>query len=209
MDALVVGAGPTGLLMAGELARHGLSCRLIDRNAHGAAESRALAIQARTIELLDDLGLADVFLERGVRATKVNLNAREGPLAEGDLAPMGGPHPFILALPQNETEALLAEHAEGLGVAVEREHELVGFEQDADGVTATVRSPSGEEAVRVPWLIGCDGAHSAVRHGLGIAFEGETVDLDWGLADVVVDWDRPAGELHMFLLDDGLLAAFP
>ena len=209
MDVLVAGAGPTGLLMAGELARHGLSCRLIDSNERGATESRALAIQARTIEMLDDLGIADEFLERGLRATKVNLNSSTERLARIDLAEMAGPYPFILDLPQTDTEALLARHAEALGVTVERRHELTTFTQESDGVTATIRSPAGEETVTVPWLVGCDGSHSTVRHGLAIGFAGETVDLDYGLADVVVRWPLADDELHLFLLDDGLLACFP
>jgi 2-polyprenyl-6-methoxyphenol hydroxylase-like FAD-dependent oxidoreductase len=210
MDALVVGAGPTGLLMAAELARHGLECRVIDRDEHAAAESRALAIQARTVELLDDLGLADEFLRRGLRAAGVNMWAPDGQrLVHIPFEEMGGPFPFVLALPQADTEALLARHLESLGVRVERRHELVGFEQDAGAVSATIRSPAGEETVQTPWLVGCDGAHSAVRHALGIAFEGETVDLDWGLADVAMRWPLAGEEMHMFLGEDGIMAAFP
>jgi 2-polyprenyl-6-methoxyphenol hydroxylase-like FAD-dependent oxidoreductase len=196
--------------MAAELARHGLDCRVINRDEHGATESRALAIQARIVELLDDLGLADEFLRRGLRAAGMSMWSPDGErLVHLPFERMGGPFPFVLDLPQAETEALLASHLESLGVGVERQHELAGFEQDASGVTATIRSPGGEETVQTPWLIGCDGSHSTVRHGLGIAFEGETVDLDWGLADVVVRWPLAADEMHMFLGEQGIMAAFP
>jgi 2-polyprenyl-6-methoxyphenol hydroxylase-like FAD-dependent oxidoreductase len=210
MDALVVGAGPTGLLMAGELARHGLAVRVIDRNEHAATESRALAIQARTVEVLDDLGLADRFLAEGLRAKGVNFWGAAGKqLAHVDLGEIEGPYPFVLDLPQARTEQLLGEHLEALGPSVERQTELVAFEQDPDGVRATLRSPSGEETMQVPWLIGCDGAHSIVRHTLAIPFEGRTVAVDWALADVAVDWAPAGDEMHMFLLTDGLMAAFP
>src|SRR6266511_2869652 len=210
MDALVVGAGPTGLLMGVELARHGLDCRVIDRDEHAATESRALAIQARTIEVFDDIGIVDDALARGLRAAGVNMWSGDGErLAHITFDAMDGPYPFVLDLPQSETEALLERRLNGLGVQVERRSELVTFEQDADGVTATVRSPAGEETVRTPWLLGCDGAHSAVRHGLGIGFEGETVDIDWGLADVFVRLPLDHREMHMFLSEDGLVAAFP
>ena len=210
MDALVVGAGPTGLLMAAELARHGLRVRVIDRDEHGATESRALAIHARTIELLDDLGLAETFMERGLRAAGVSMWSSSGErLVEVAFDEIGGPFPFVLDLPQSETEALLERHLGQLGVSVERRTALVEFAQEFGCVRATLRSPAGEEAVEVPWLIGCDGAHSAVRHGLAIGFGGSTVELDWGLADVAVQWPLAGDQMHMFLLEDGLLAAFP
>ncbi|MFL5838366.1 MAG: FAD-dependent monooxygenase [Solirubrobacteraceae bacterium] len=210
MDALVVGAGPTGLLMAAELARHGLQVRVIDRDEHAAIESRALAIHARTVELLDDLGLAGTFVARGLRASGVSMWSSSGErLIHIAFDEIGGPFPFVLDLPQSATEALLERHLRELGVAVERRTELAAFEQDSGCVRATLRSPAGEEAVEVPWVIGCDGAHSSVRHGLAIGFEGSTVELDWGLADVAVQWPLAADEMHMFLLEDGLLAAFP
>jgi 2-polyprenyl-6-methoxyphenol hydroxylase-like FAD-dependent oxidoreductase len=210
MDALVVGAGPTGLLMGVELARHGLECRVIDRDEHGATESRALAIQARTVEVFDDLGVADEALARGLKAAGVNMWSGSGErLAHITFDAMDGPYPFVLDLPQSETEALLERRLNALGVQVERRTELVGFEQDTDKVTATLGSPTGEETVRTHWLLGCDGAHSAVRHVLGIGFAGETVDVDWGLADVVVEWPLADREMHMFLSEEGLMAAFP
>jgi|1186.fasta_scaffold22380_1 2-polyprenyl-6-methoxyphenol hydroxylase-like FAD-dependent oxidoreductase len=210
MDALVVGAGPTGLLMAAELTRHGLEVRVIDRNEHGATESRALAIHARTVELLDDLGLAGTFVQRGLRAGGVSIWSSSGErLAHVKFDGIGGPFPFVLDLPQSETEALLERHLEQLGVTVQRRTELVAFEQDSGFVRATLRSPAGEEAVEVPWAIGCDGSHSSIRHGLGIGFEGATVELDWGIADVALQWPLAGDEMHMFLLEDGLLATFP
>jgi 2-polyprenyl-6-methoxyphenol hydroxylase-like FAD-dependent oxidoreductase len=210
MDALVVGAGPTGLLMGAELARHGLACRVIDRDEHGATESRALAIQARTVEVFDDLGIADEALARGLHAGGINMWSGSGErLAHISFDAMDGPYPFVLDLPQSDTEALLERHLNDLGVQVERRTELVGFEQDAGEVTATLRTPTGDETVRTPWLLGCDGAHSAVRHGLGIGFEGESVDLDWGLADVAMQWSLEPREMHMFLSEEGLVAAFP
>src|SRR4051812_32543552 len=144
--------------------------------------SRALAIHARTVELLDDLGLAETFVQRGLRATGVSMWSSSGErLVQVAFDEIGGPLPFVLDLPQSETEALLERRLGELGVAVERRTELVAFEQVSGCVRATLRAPTGEEAVEVPWVIGCDGAHSAIRHGLAIGFEGATVELDWGL----------------------------
>src|SRR5436190_20881913 len=107
MDALVVGAGPTGLLMAAELARHGLRIRVIDRDEHGATESRALAIHARTIEPLDDLGLAETFTKRGLRAAGVSMWWSSGErLVDVPSDEIGGPVPFVSHLPETRAAAL-------------------------------------------------------------------------------------------------------
>lgn len=207
---LVVGAGPTGLMMASELARHGAPCRVIDRSPHATTESRAVGIHARTLEVFDDLGVAEAFLAAGLKVHGLNLYGDGRRLVHLSLDELHSPYPFVLDLPQSDTERLLAEHLARFGVRVEREVELTAMEQDAGGVSATLRRADGnEEQVRTPWIVGCDGAHSTVRHAVGMPFEGATYDECWGLADVKVQWDLPHDEMHVFFTEDGLLAAFP
>jgi len=121
------------------------------------------------------------------------------------------PYPFGLMLPQSETERLLEERLHGLGVDVERRVELASFQSHADGVESVLRHPDGhEEAVSTDWLVGCDGAHSAVRHGLNAPFVGETMDSDWMLADVhMTGYPFPDSEVSVYWHRDGVFVIFP
>ena len=193
-DVLIAGAGPVGLSAAAELRRHRVRCRLVERLPARLPYARAVGIQPRTLELWDRMGLARDVLEAAVplRGQLVHVNGRER--ARIDLVlPPEVPYGFA-ALPQYETERLLEEYLAGLGAAVERGTELLSFTQDADGVTARLRTASGAaEEVRAGYLIGCDGAHSVVRKGLGLAFEGGALPEEYMLADVEADWDLPPG----------------
>jgi 2-polyprenyl-6-methoxyphenol hydroxylase-like FAD-dependent oxidoreductase len=210
IDALVIGAGPTGLLMAAELTRHGVSCRIFDKAPAPSRYSKALAIQSRTLEIFDQIGIIDGFLEAGLQTPKIHLFADGQPLISMSMRELPGPYPFILCLPQSETERILGKHLTGLGVQVERQVELVGFSQDESSATATVRHADGHtETVTARWLIGCDGAHSTVRHILNIPFSGAPYPEAFALADVKIDWTLPNNEIHIFLSKDGMLAAFP
>ncbi|WP_435020454.1 FAD-dependent monooxygenase [Tundrisphaera sp. TA3] len=210
-DVLVVGAGPVGLAMAGELRRYGLSVRIIDKSAQRTDKSKALVVWSRTLELLDRAGCTPAFLAAGMKVLAASIRAEAREIARVRLDGMETPYPFALMIPQSETERLLEEHLDGHGVRVERRTELARFATDADGVDATIlRADGSEEAVRASWLIGCDGAHSTVRHALGMGFEGETTPSDWILADVHlagVKADPP--EIAIFWHRDGTMALFP
>lgn len=157
---LIVGAGPTGLLLAAELARAGVGARVLDKAPRPVGESRAFGIVARTLEIFDGLGIAEEAVRRGRRLDRMNLYDGGRSLARFDMGGLDSPFPFILGLPQYETEALLGDLAEGLGVRVERPLALTALEQDPDGVTATLARPDGEtETCRAQWVVGCDGAH--------------------------------------------------
>jgi 2-polyprenyl-6-methoxyphenol hydroxylase-like FAD-dependent oxidoreductase len=208
--ALVVGAGPTGLLMASELARHGVSCRIIDKRPHATTTSNAIALHARTLEIFEQLGIIEEALAQGLKQHGFNVYADSQHILHVSFDELAAPYPFILSLPQSETERILGAHLERLGIQVERNMELIGFTQDEQQVTATLRHADGhEENVTTPWLIGCDGAHSAVRHLLNMPFSGSAYPEAFALADVKLRWPLTDDEMHMFLGQDGLLAVFP
>lgn len=193
-DVLIAGAGPVGLSAAAELRRHGVRCRLVDRLPARLPYAKAVGIQPRTLEIWDRMGLAGTVLEAvtPLRGQLVYVDGRERARIELALPPEV-PYGFA-ALPQYETERLLEDYVAGLGTAVERGTELLAFSQDAEGVTAELRAASGaEEELRVRYLIGCDGAHSVVRKGLGLTFEGAAFAESYMLADVEADWDLPHG----------------
>ncbi|HEX3344881.1 MAG TPA: FAD-dependent monooxygenase, partial [Polyangiaceae bacterium] len=207
---LVVGAGPAGLMMACELLRRGVKTRVVDASPAPAEQSRALGVQPRTLEALDAMGIAERFVAAGRKIHGVNFYADGGRLAHVSLDDIDSPYTYMLSLPQNETERLLAEHLADLGGRVERGVALTTLTQDAEGVTATLAGADGAvETERVSWLVGCDGSHSAVRHALGLPFEGLPYDESFVLADVRIAWDLPDDETHAFVAPEGAIAALP
>jgi 2-polyprenyl-6-methoxyphenol hydroxylase-like FAD-dependent oxidoreductase len=210
-NVLVVGAGPVGLTMAAELARYRVPVRIIDKAAARTDKSKALVLWSRTLELIDRMGCGASFVEAGMKATASNIIAGGRRIAHIRLDTAETPHPYALMLPQSETERLMEQHLNAVGVEVERQVELTRFAAEHDAVEAVLRHANGhEETVEAAWLIGCDGAHSAVRHGLGMQFEGETLPSNWILADVHLAGMRtPAGEMDLYWHSDGLLALFP
>jgi 2-polyprenyl-6-methoxyphenol hydroxylase-like FAD-dependent oxidoreductase len=212
IDVLIVGAGPVGLTVAAELKRYGLSIRVVDKDTGRTDKSKAIALWARTLELLDRMGpgVTQGFIDAGLKAGCTNIFAGGEQIAQVDLSSVDTPYKFILLIPQSETEKLLEEHLTGFGGKVERQVELKAFEQDADLVTCTLGHADGsEEKVEASWLVGCDGAHSLVRHQLGMSFEGSTMLNDWILADLHLSGIEgpPAGNIYWHA--QGTLALFP
>ncbi len=208
--ALIVGAGPTGLMMALELARHSIPCRIIDKRPHATTTSNALGLQSRTLEVFDQLGVLAEALALGLKQHGVSIYADGQRIIHVSFDDLPGPYPFILILPQSQTERILGQRLEHLGIQVERQVELLDFTQDEQAVTARLRHANGhEETVTTSWLLGCDGAHSAVRHTLHMPFSGSAYPEAFALADVKLRSPLPDNEVHLFLRQDGLFAAFP
>jgi 2-polyprenyl-6-methoxyphenol hydroxylase-like FAD-dependent oxidoreductase len=210
---LIAGAGPTGLVLALWLARLGVRPRIIDKAAGPGTTSRALAVHARTLEFYDQIGLAAEVVARGLKMTGANLwvgGVRKGRVEFGDMGQGISPFPFALIFPQDEHERLLIEHLAAVGITVEREIELTSFEESSDGVTARLRRADGsEETALTTYLVGCDGAHSAVREGLGLGFPGGTYSHLYYVADVEAAGPAMNRELNLTLDETDFLAIFP
>jgi 2-polyprenyl-6-methoxyphenol hydroxylase-like FAD-dependent oxidoreductase len=208
---LVAGAGPVGMTIALELARYGVPVRIVDKAAQRTDKSKALVIWSRTLELLDRGGGSAPFVDAGFKALAVNFIAGDKAIGRVSMGGVQTPYPFGLMLPQSETERLLEERLRDLGVAVERRVELTTFKSNTDGVEAVLRHADGrEEAVSSDWLVGCDGAHSTVRHGVGATFTGKTMDSDWMLADVhMTGYPFPDSETSVYWDRDGVFVIFP
>jgi 2-polyprenyl-6-methoxyphenol hydroxylase-like FAD-dependent oxidoreductase len=213
LDALVVGAGPTGLTMAAELMRHGLSCRIVDSLAAPSRLSRALVVQSRTVELFDDFGIAGKLLAHGEPMTGYNILGAGGRRARLLMRPLPWletryPRPVMVS--QDATEAVLTEYLASFGLAVEWGVTFRGFREDGGEVESTLEHQDGAvETVRARWLLGCDGAPSQVRKEAGIPFEGASYDYACMLVDARVDWPLGHGELFIIPSRHGVVAAFP
>jgi 2-polyprenyl-6-methoxyphenol hydroxylase-like FAD-dependent oxidoreductase len=210
-DVLVVGAGPTGLALAAQLAAHGTRARIIDRSRDRARESRALAVQPRTLEVLAPLGVTAELVRRGNPNVALAVHARDRVVSMPmfDLGLADTAYPYLLFLSQAETEAVLIDHLRGKGLSVERGTELVGIQARPDGVTCRLLHNDGrEETADATYLVGSDGANSAVRRLAGIEFAGGSYPQTFVLADLEADGIEP-GAAHVFLSGHGMLFFFP
>jgi 2-polyprenyl-6-methoxyphenol hydroxylase-like FAD-dependent oxidoreductase len=208
---LIVGAGPVGLTMAAELKRYGVPVRIIDKSPARTDKSKALVVWSRTLELLDRGGGAAPFINAGFKTLAVNFIVHDKIVGRINLDSIQTPYSFALMLPQSETERLLDERLNFLCVTVERQVELISFTPGPNGVDAVLRHADGrQESVSTDWLLGCDGAHSAVRHGLSASFAGETMKSDWILADVhATGYPFPDNENSVYWHPDGVFVVFP
>jgi len=207
VEVLVVGAGPAGLTHAIELARRGIAVRVVDKRPQASTQAdKAIGIHCRTMEIWEDQGIVTDAMDAGIWLYGQTVFVNGVQTHQVDWAGLDELPYAHLGLPQYDTERILGAKLASLGVAVERGVELTGFTQDDEGVTAQLRHASGEgETTRAQYLVGCDGAHSAVRAGLGLAFEGGLSMFPqlFMLGDVDVDWDLPAGHLVRFVRIEG------
>jgi 2-polyprenyl-6-methoxyphenol hydroxylase-like FAD-dependent oxidoreductase len=215
IDVLVVGAGPTGLTLGCELRRRGVACRVIDRAATFHAYSRGKGLQPRTLEVFEDLGVAEAALAAGRTHHRVRMYTGGRLALDLDLPPRppqpGVPYPNLVVIPQWRTEQVLRDRLASLGGTVEPGRELVGLDQDDDGATVTVadRSTGALEHVRAAFVIGCDGGHSKVRTLAGITMRGESHNEHFVLGDVEIDGLPADGYSYAWFDDDRYLAADP
>ncbi|MEO3797376.1 FAD-dependent monooxygenase [Nonomuraea sp. B10E15] len=209
-EVLIVGAGPTGLALAVELARRDVHVRIVDVASAPTSQTRALGVQPRTLELFERLGLAAEAVAEGVPVTEFRLFSENKQFLDLSLSRLDTPHPYLLMLPQPAVEELLGARLKDYGVLVERGVELTMLSQQPGEVEAVLRHLDGTvERVRVPWLIGCDGAHSTVRHQLGVPFVGGAFEENFAVADGRVEWPLPYDVFYSFLYKGNFVAYFP
>ncbi len=208
-DVVIAGAGPVGLLLANECARRGMSYHIVEANASQSAHSKALAIFPRTFEIFDMAGLAEPFLPAANRVTRVAFTSHDRTLGRIEFAPKGTPYPYVAMVPQDVTERLLLEHLRSAGGDVEYETTLVSARDTSAGVEVTVERGGASAVVHAKYLVGCDGAHSTVRHVLGVPFEGGDYAEQFMLADAVTNDALPGDEMQLCPSRDGPLAIFP
>jgi len=212
-DVLVVGAGPTGLMLANQLGRHGVRALIIDRHAGPSLQTRALGVQARTLEIYAHLGIVEQALALGTRGTGAEVWARGRRTARVPLGDAGrelSPYPFLLILGQDDNERLLGEALRARGGGVRWNTELVGLAQADGHVRATLKHPDGTVGeVTAAWVAGCDGARSAVRELNGIAFEGAPYEHVFFVADTEVTGPMVPGVLNVYLWETGFHLFFP
>ncbi|MFG1299949.1 FAD-dependent monooxygenase [Xanthobacter sp. V3C-3] len=211
VSVLVVGAGPTGLLLAAELQRRGVDTLLIDAHDGPLAWDRATVVHPRSIEIFDALGIAGPLLDAGVRQRLCRIHSDGVALGEIDLSLSGSRYPFNLGVSEEVTEAILTTYLEGLGGAVTRSTRLVGLEEQGDGVIATVETGGEERQVRARWVVGCDGHRSTVRQIAGIEQDGHPIEEPWAVFDAAVGGWPYSHEGNYAYLEDTpvILTALP
>src|SRR6185436_6166065 len=186
-DVLIVGGGPTGLMLANQLGRRGVRALIVDRHSGPAQQSRAMAVHARTLEIYSKLGIADRALELGRRGNAANMWANGKLTARiplGDIGKSISPFPFVLMLGQDDNERIMGEHLNTLGVAVQWNTELTALHQEPGHVTVMLKHPDGSSReLTAAYVAGCDGGHSAVRELCGITFPGAPYEHVFFVAD--------------------------
>ncbi len=202
-EVVIVGSGPTGLMAAGLLARCGIRVRILDKSEQQAHESRAFGVQARSLELFLNIGLAEKLLDRGLIAggAQIYLDGKQvSELNFDDIGRADTPYSFLLMCPQSEIEAILVEDLERQGISVEHNALVTGFTQSEQGVVVQARDKAGTRLeVRASYLIGADGAHSIVRKTLGLTYQGDAYPQAFVLADCKIDWPLDYDHMKLFL----------
>ena len=206
---IVVGAGPVGLVAGCEFARRGIAVRVIDKLAQPTDQSRAIAVHARSLDMLDRMGVVDELLATGIKATAMQLYAGGRKLFRVPLGEVDSAFPFTLTTAQTETERVLREHLESLGVSVERGVELVALSQDDDGVHLTLQQGGSTEHASASWVIGADGAGSRVRKLVGTKLAGSFVGERFLLGDVDAEHSLDLDSMHTFFAPDGPVVVLP
>ena len=207
-DVLIVGAGPTGLALAATLQQAGIRHMLIDKLAEGQNTSRAAVVHAHTLDMLEKIGVADALIARGLKIPAFRIRDRDRALLDLQFGSLASRHAYVLMVPQDITETVLAERLTGLGGTVHRGHAATKVTQSQEGVQVTVASPAGESTIRARYVVGGDGMHSLVREAAGIAFEGARYEEAFVLADIHMDWALK-DEVSLFFSDAGLVVVAP
>jgi 2-polyprenyl-6-methoxyphenol hydroxylase-like FAD-dependent oxidoreductase len=209
-DVVIVGAGPTGLTLASTLADKGVGFVLLDRLAEGANTSRAAVVHARTLEVLETLGVTDRLRAEGLVVPRFTVRDRDRALLTVDFGRLPTRYPYTLMIPQNRTEAILLDRLQELGGRVHRPYAVLDVRPQRAGVEVTVGSESGpSQILQARYVVGADGMHSTVRERAGIAFTGGSYDEAFVLADVRMRWALDRDEVMLFFSPDGVMVVAP
>src|SRR5215813_10507987 len=212
-EVLIIGAGPTGLSLACQLLRYGIDFVIVEKKEAITPYSKAIGVHARTLEIFDQIGLADEAVEQGTLAQRARLviDAEvRGELEFGDVGRGLSPFPFVLMLEQSKTEHLLYEYLQNRQKDVLWKTEFQGFSQDAGGIVAQVTTGATEtQTISAKYIVGCDGPKSPVRHALGLRFEGSTFERIFYVADAQVEWEFTHESLHVCFSPDSFVVFFP
>ena len=212
-EVIIIGAGPTGLALACQLIRYGVDFVIVDKKETTTPHSKAIGVQARTLEIYEQIGLADKLVDMGWKAERARLVVAGEVRGEADFSEIGkglSDYPYVLIVEQGRHEKLIYDFITSHGKDVRWKTELESFTQDDSGVTATIKNADGHrETVEAKYLVACDGSKSIVRHSLGLTFEGTTFERMFYVADVEIDWEFTNDALMVFLMKSNLLAFFP
>lgn len=210
IDVLIVGGGPTGLVAATVLTRAGRNVLTLDKQPEGHNASRAAAIQARTMEILQELGVADTLVAEGVGVPYFTFRNREKLLNELRFADLDTRYPHVTTIQQWRTEQVLTDKLHDLGGRVTRGYTVVGLDDTGEGIDVDVDGPDGRETVRARFVIGADGTHSVVRESAGIDFVGGDYPQSFVLADAEFsDWPLRFDEVQNFFSPNGIVVSGP
>src|SRR5262245_8147376 len=211
-DVLIVGAGPTGLSLACQLLRYGIDFIVVEKNEGITPYSKAIGVHARTLEIFDQIDLAQEAVTRGTLTNRARLiidGEIRGELDFSDIGQGLSPFPFVLMLEQSKTEHLLYEYLRSHDRDVLWNIELESFTPDAGGILAQVRASNEAKTIAAKYIVGCDGPKSPVRHALGLTFEGSTLERIFYVADAQVDWQFSHDALHVCFSPDSFVVFFP
>jgi 2-polyprenyl-6-methoxyphenol hydroxylase-like FAD-dependent oxidoreductase len=197
---LVVGAGPTGLLLAAELHRRGVACRIIDAHKEALHWDRATIVHPRSLEVFESLGLVEPFLATGIKQHMARIHSAGRVLGEIDLRICGSRYGFNVGISEETTETILNGYLEKLGGHVDRGQKLVAVEETPSGLMATIERDGVQEKLNVQWLVGCDGAHSTTRQAMGVELVGSDNTEPWAVFDAAVPtWPYPHQDIFGYL----------
>ena len=208
-DVLIVGAGPTGLTTAIELARRNVRVRIIERRSEPSTRSKALVVHARTLEFMDILGVADEMVRCGYTSPGIDFSSNAQKPLRANMYGLDTRFPFILVLPQAETEAILERRLNDLGIEVEREHTLIDFKETEAGIFSTIECSDDKFEIQSRYLVGADGSKSVVRKTLGLPFEGSSYGWTAFLGDVWLEGHHAEGGTEQHSSDRGLAFIVP
>jgi 2-polyprenyl-6-methoxyphenol hydroxylase-like FAD-dependent oxidoreductase len=212
-DVLIIGAGPTGLALASQFVRYGIDFVMIEQREGVTAYSKALGVHARSLEIYEQLGLAQQAVKQGAIVRKARMLKSGEVRAELDLSNLGTgltAYPYVLFFEQSKNEQLLYDYLKQNGKTVRWQTELASFSQTEENVMAQVKTVDGtSQTIKAKYLVGCDGPRSLVRHTLGLGFGGSTFERVFYVADAQIDWNLPHDAIQVCLTKDSLLVFFP